>query len=154
MKIECLIYYIQYINHNFTNEQNLKFCIEWEIMREESGVSTSTVTVSTQLPSTHSWNESTPTNQSGLGLIRAMTLTTLWFPSRKALATLLPSPCGTGGPVKAFSMFGESPPVSRPSVLPVSTYCVAPVVNLSPRRYREYVGSCVRPEITKGKTNR
>lgn len=101
-----------------------------------SNVITSTVTVSTQLPSTHSWKESTPTNQSGLGLMRAIMLIRVWLPSKKARVMLVPSPWGIGGPVNECRLFGESPSVSKPSALPVSTYNLAPVDNLSPNLYR------------------
>lgn len=100
------------------------------------GVITSTVTVSTQLPSTHNWKESTPTNQSGLGLMRAIMLIRVWLPSKKARVTLVPSPWGIGGPAKECRLLGESPSVSNPSALPVSTYNLAPVDSLSPNLYR------------------
>lgn len=131
-----IIYFPRCIYFNFfplQDEFRSHWHLEWTLL---PNVITSTVTVSTQLPSTHSWKESTPTNQSGLGLMRAIMLIRVWLPSKKARVTLVPSPWGIGGPVNEWRLLGESPSASNPSALPVSTYNLAPVDNLSPNLYR------------------
>lgn len=89
-------------------------------------------------------NESTPTNQSGDGVIFVTKDTSVWLASAKIEASLKPPPLDIAGAVKSNAPLVGS--FSRPFVWPVSANIFIPFEATFPMLNKLNEASCVWPE--------